>query len=285
MTNLIVGATQNAEKQQTLQVTPEDSKRMAFYKTSLSHLLEVSQGRTSATLIIEDEEAFEDLKNLCQTHQLCLSDDCIADRLSEFLDAGAYCTPSQSESNAEDVAFDLFDLFYKAPIIFAKDGCPTRLIEDSIFIEVASSKGDLRDILPVVPNTDISGDIFPILATELFNFRLDSITASDFISSYKIKLISEEVVAPPKRTYIMTDASGYYKIGQSASIENRLKTLRTGNPTLRIVYASQNNIEAYLHKKIRPFKVIGEWFDLSKALLSEIVESCDFQEYDSLKES
>jgi hypothetical protein len=72
-------------------------------------------------------------------------------------------------------------------------------------------------------------------------------------------------------TYLMTDASGYFKIGKTTDVEKRLNTFRTGNPTIRLLHIINNNVETELHRTYRSKRFIGEWFCLSKHDINEII--------------
>ena len=65
-------------------------------------------------------------------------------------------------------------------------------------------------------------------------------------------------------TYIATDLSHTYKIGQSTDIEKRISDLAIGNPNLRLVFTIQADVESRLHKTFKDKNYFGEWFTLSK---------------------
>ena len=87
-------------------------------------------------------------------------------------------------------------------------------------------------------------------------------------------------IEQPKKviyTYLMTDASGYVKIGKAHDVYNRFVTLRTGNPTLKIVAHLDKNIEKKLHQLFNPYRIIGEWFGLSKDVVNDLIEKYEFK--------
>lgn len=64
-------------------------------------------------------------------------------------------------------------------------------------------------------------------------------------------------------TYVATDLSHTYKIGQSTDIESRLSDLAIGNPNIRLVFIIQADVESRLHKLFKEKNYFGEWFYLS----------------------
>lgn len=71
-------------------------------------------------------------------------------------------------------------------------------------------------------------------------------------------------------TYVMCDSSGFCKIGQTRNIKLRYADLRVGNPTIKIVYLIETNIERDLHHYFCAKRVIGEWFILSEIEFREL---------------
>lgn len=74
-------------------------------------------------------------------------------------------------------------------------------------------------------------------------------------------------------TYIMTDKSGYYKIGKTKLLKERYKTLKVGNPTLKLIGYIVDNVESKLHNAYANKNISGEWFALSEADIRNIKES------------
>ena len=72
-------------------------------------------------------------------------------------------------------------------------------------------------------------------------------------------------------TYLIKDASsGYIKIGKSADILTRFKSLRTGNPGIKLIMVIDRNVETELHQKYECKNLEGEWFNLSDNDLIDI---------------
>jgi hypothetical protein len=74
---------------------------------------------------------------------------------------------------------------------------------------------------------------------------------------------------------IQEEMSGPIKIGRSASTENRLKTLQTGNPrALRVVQIytlsadDAVEAEARLHSELGHSRLCGEWFDINEQFVT-----------------
>ena len=65
-------------------------------------------------------------------------------------------------------------------------------------------------------------------------------------------------------TYVMSDVSGYYKIGKSFYPEYRKSQLSCGNPTLKLEFFINGDREYELQKHFESKRVNGEWFSLNK---------------------
>lgn len=78
------------------------------------------------------------------------------------------------------------------------------------------------------------------------------------------------------KTYLMIDGNGYYKIGKSFSPIIRESTLQSENPTIELLYICDIDIENMLHKKYSEFRKRGEWFELSKKQILDIVTAYNF---------
>jgi len=67
--------------------------------------------------------------------------------------------------------------------------------------------------------------------------------------------------------YILTDATGLYKIGYTKSIHDRMINFRIGNTSIVIkeLYIGNMNDEKTLHIKFCKSCVQGEWFKLSES--------------------
>jgi hypothetical protein len=71
----------------------------------------------------------------------------------------------------------------------------------------------------------------------------------------------------------------YTKIGIASNVKNRLKTLQTGNPyPLELIDSFEFDdplmVEGLLHRKYDQAWVQGEWFELSDAQFSELLDIC-----------
>ena len=68
------------------------------------------------------------------------------------------------------------------------------------------------------------------------------------------------------RVYVMTDATGFVKVGKSKNPDRRLKQIFTGNITIRLAFMSDVvddafEAEARCHDLLSLCAVTGEWFD------------------------
>lgn len=77
-------------------------------------------------------------------------------------------------------------------------------------------------------------------------------------------------------TYLMQDSSQLIKIGKSINPFQRLKDLKTGNPSLRIIAVCNDNVEKVLHFKFQNKKYLGEWFNLSPIEVNKLCKEYNF---------
>ncbi len=90
------------------------------------------------------------------------------------------------------------------------------------------------------------------------NILMDSIS--------ELKLHDNKV----RYTYVMSDISGYYKIGRSFYPEYRKSQLSCGNPTIKLEFFINGDREHELQKHFENKRVNGEWFALDKKDLKYI---------------
>lgn len=83
--------------------------------------------------------------------------------------------------------------------------------------------------------------------------------------------------------YVITDPSGYCKIGKANNVYKRLEGLQTGNPKKLSIYYKHpcksecraNMLEQLTHARLNPLRAVGEWFkttpEQAKVALLEMV--------------
>jgi len=97
-----------------------------------------------------------------------------------------------------------------------------------------------------------------------FNKIYNGSTVLDFIISLRAKNKEKQY------TYLMKDASGFYKIGVSKDVTKRENTIRVGNASIETICKTEGNIEKMLHLKYADRHIRGEWFNLTKEQVKEI---------------
>lgn len=80
------------------------------------------------------------------------------------------------------------------------------------------------------------------------------------------------------KVYVMQDGTGLVKIGRSRSPEGRVKTLATGNPSIKLIFSTgmlsnAAKVEAVCHKKLKGNEVASEWFECSASLAIQTVNA------------
>lgn len=71
-------------------------------------------------------------------------------------------------------------------------------------------------------------------------------------------------------TYFI-ESKGLIKVGKTTDIHRRLKQYRLHNPYVKLLYVHDGDIEKKIHKLLADYKVQGEWFDLPKYLVEDVI--------------
>jgi len=79
-------------------------------------------------------------------------------------------------------------------------------------------------------------------------------------------------------TYLMKDShTGYIKIGKAMNPNKREKSLKCGNPTIKLIAVCNQNIETKLHQRFKDKRVSGEWFNLSNNDILDLINEFNFK--------
>jgi len=69
-----------------------------------------------------------------------------------------------------------------------------------------------------------------------------------------------------------SDATGLHKVGSTIWPKQRILILATADPTITLIDACPTHdmatTERLLHRRLKPWRVRGEWFNLSSELMS-----------------
>jgi len=87
-----------------------------------------------------------------------------------------------------------------------------------------------------------------------------------------------------KKTYIMVDGNGFYKIGKSFYPNKREKTLQSESPNIKLIGVCDSDIEQELHDEFNQFRIRGEWFDLNEKQISILFNNYNFAKLQDLKD-
>jgi hypothetical protein len=145
----------------------------------------------------------------------------------------------------------------------------------------------LGDKLITKYNTEFEGYVFmPTVefATEekcYIRHCDDDDILSVIINSFSVNdLKPKEIVENKKtesKTYLMIDGNRFIKIGKSYSPRARECTLQSQNPTIELIAFCEQDVEKELHIKYASKRKRGEWFNLSKKEISEIIQEFNFK--------
>jgi hypothetical protein len=73
------------------------------------------------------------------------------------------------------------------------------------------------------------------------------------------------------KTYIIEDTTNHcFKIGRSIDCTKRLKVLSTNNPSLKLHFIIDKDVEKELHDEYEIKRMHGEWFNLTERDLLKI---------------
>lgn len=82
-----------------------------------------------------------------------------------------------------------------------------------------------------------------------------------------------------QKTYLMTDDSGFVKIGKSFNPSLRFNSISNMNPNLQLIAVCENDVEKELHNKFDSKRFKGEWFGLSSKEVESIIKEYSFEPY------
>jgi len=87
-----------------------------------------------------------------------------------------------------------------------------------------------------------------------------------------------------RKLYVMCMPNGIVKIGVSVDPQNRLSGIQTGNPYSVNILATACDIDASkvekrLHSKYDEYSMEGEWFDLPKDELVQLITDVKYEEF------
>lgn len=92
----------------------------------------------------------------------------------------------------------------------------------------------------------------------------------------KDEISKKEIVNSSSKTYLMLSNSSYTKIGKSFNPLQREKTLQYENPTISLFAVCNQDVEKELHVKFSHKRYRGEWFNLSKNEINQIMKEYNF---------
>lgn len=62
-------------------------------------------------------------------------------------------------------------------------------------------------------------------------------------------------------------SSGLLKVGKTTDLEKRLKHYKTHNPSFKVIYTYEADVEKEIHEALKSYKVRNEWFDVPEPLI------------------
>lgn len=95
-------------------------------------------------------------------------------------------------------------------------------------------------------------------------------------------IASDNYFTEETNCYLMYDGR-QYKIGKSIDPEKRLRTMRTGNPSIKLLFYSPNIPEKFLHQMFNPLNTQLEWFRLTQSDVRTIEILMDVKSKETMK--
>lgn len=175
----------------------------------------------------------------------------------------------QFDGSGEALALEMINLFIQPFIDFEENG----ITVDGIYRY--ASGDDLIWYANAISDYIITPEYkkaFKQQLIPLYTPLKDRYTSEMLLDAFiRLELIPEN---PEIYTYVMSDASGLYKIGKTTDTLKRYSTIKIGNPTVKLELVVKGDFEAILHKKFSHKNRTGEWFALDKNDL-KFIEALD----------
>lgn len=66
-------------------------------------------------------------------------------------------------------------------------------------------------------------------------------------------------------------SNGLLKVGKTANLSRRLKHYKTHNPSFKVIYTYEADIEKEIHDALKDYRVRNEWFDVPESLIHSTI--------------
>lgn len=150
-------------------------------------------------------------------------------------------------------------------------------------IEKGSSSVSIGHYFNVLRSLNLHQDFLKVAADDILGRKLQdlellrgdtqTINASNFIFT-----TNKDRKNRVKQTYLMINSEGHTKIGKSFNPKDREKTLQSQEPFIELYAVSTSDIETVLHDKYANKRMRGEWFNLERHDIIDIIEEFGFVE-------
>jgi hypothetical protein len=134
---------------------------------------------------------------------------------------------------------------------------PTELILIVYFIENPNASTNWKDIQ----------EKMPLIGKSSFYKALKNLRDKEVIK----KTIGEDECPVGMVTYLLFD-DHLYKIGKATNLKNRVDSMKTANPRIKIVDYIFGDYESYLHSVYQENREIREWFRFSPLELTGVLK-------------
>ena len=113
------------------------------------------------------------------------------------------------------------------------------------------------------------------------NYTYTILRSQVFENQCFLKAMERKAINPEMRkTYLMTDSeTGATKIGHSINPPKRERTLQSEKKEIKLMLICDKDVERELHKEYECKHIRGEWYNLTKRDICNIIKQYNFKPY------
>ena len=208
-----------------------------------------------------NKEQFENIKSVFGEHITCDEYRKILGEIDDLISKGIERGDIFKKDSLNNIdIMDIMHTFFQSIIELIIDN----KVIDGIY-EYANIDNDVIDDIIIFPMNDEYRKYF---ITEYAIFKMISYNTMPPVyaafNAYKTILSDKYKKSRKyKRTYVMKDSTGYYKIGKSIDPIFRQHQFKTGNITIDLCFYIEGDRESELHHIFEHKKVEREWYNLN----------------------
>lgn len=211
-------------------------------------------------LFTEDQVQFNNIKSIFDEYINFDEYKIIKGKIIEIIEKGNKNGNVFSKNPLDNLPIDVISGIFVSPIMEYLDD---NKIKDGIYFYNKIDNNDISDLLEYFKPEFSEYFISSLLISKIFNKNINGnglFLAFEDTIKYAIKGLYKKKI---KRTYVMRDSNGYYKIGRSIDPIFRQYQLKTGNITIELCFFIEGDRELELHHIFNYKNVEREWYNLN----------------------